>query len=131
MTSRSTYPDGIAHFFNALFLVSYALSVLVQYNDPDPWAWIGIYSAATLMCLLHFLQRLPIWLPALLLAVSLGWIALLLPALGDTSLAEIFESVSMKTRAVEEAREIGGLALVSLWSGWLTFTLRRKARDVR
>ena len=111
---------------NLLFLLSYTLSALVQFNDPDSGVWIAIYLAAALMCLLQASQRLPSSVPVLLLLISLAWIATLLPSLGNTSLAEIFESISMKTRAVEEAREIGGLALVSLWSGWLTYQIFRK-----
>ena len=33
----------------------------------------------------------------------------------------------MKTRAVEEAREIGGLALVTIWSGLLLTPWGRRA----
>lgn len=104
---------------NSLFLVAYLLSALVQYNDPDPWGWIAIYLAAAAMCIAWFRRRLPRWAPTLLLVASLLWIGSLLPALGRASLDDIFASVSMQTRAVEEAREIGGLALVAIWSAVL------------
>jgi hypothetical protein len=65
--------------------------------------------------------------PRLLLIICLVWIGTLVPhILGKTSLAEIFASVSMQTREVEEAREIGGLLLVALWSAVLSF--RRASR---
>ncbi len=104
---------------NGLFLLAYALSVLVQFNDPDPWQWVALYGAAALMCLLWYRNALPRWLPLCLLIISLVWIGTLLPALRDVSVADIFDSLGMKTRAVEEAREIGGLALVAVWSGVL------------
>jgi hypothetical protein len=44
------------------------------------------------------------------------------------SWAEIVESISMKTEAVEEAREVGGLALVLLWSVVLAVHGLGKAR---
>ena len=105
--------------FNSLFLVAYLLSALVQFNDPDPWAWVAIYLAAAAMCIAWFRRRLPRWVPTVLLVVSLLWMGTLLPALGNASFADIFASVSMKTRAVEEAREFGGLALVAIWSAVL------------
>ena len=106
--------------FNSLFLLAYVASVLVQFNDPDPWAWIAIYLAAAGMCIAWFRNRLPRWYPTGLMVISLLWIGSLLPAVaGKVSLADIVESISMKTRTVEEAREIGGLALVAIWSAVL------------
>lgn len=101
---------------NAVFLLIFLLSAAVQYNDPDPVRWIAVYSAAAALCLAWFVVALPRWVPAVLLAVCLGWIALLLPqVIGEVSPGEVFESITMRTRAVEEAREIGGLLLVALW----------------
>jgi len=105
--------------FNAIFLAAFALSALAQYNDPDALPWILIYVAAAAMCAAWYRRRCPRWLPVLLLVVSLVWIGALLPALGAVSFGQIFESVRMQTRAVEEAREIGGLALVAVWSAVL------------
>ena len=106
--------------FNTLFLLAFLLSAGVQYNDPDPLAWILMYLCAAAMCIAWYRRAVPRWLPTLLLVVSLLWMGALLPSIiGQVSPAEIFESVSMRTRAVEEAREIGGLAFVALWSAVL------------
>lgn len=106
---------------NALFFTAYLLSAAVQYNDPDALAWIIIYLAAAGMCLAQFLKKQPKWLPPLLLAASLLWIGMLLPSIiGQVTPEEVFESISMKTKAVEEAREIGGLLFVALWAAALT-----------
>lgn len=111
--------------FNIIFLTAFLLSALVQYNDPDPIPWLAIYLTSAVMCLALLLKRPLRWLPALLLVVSLVWIGTLLPAItGKVTPAEIFESISMKTRAVEEAREIGGLAVVALWAGYLALVKR-------
>ena len=105
---------------NAVFLLAFLLSAAVQYNDPDLLRWIAIYTAAAALCLARFLVPLPRWLPASLLAISLAWIGLLLPkVVGQVSVGEVFESITMRTRAVEEAREIGGLLLVAAWSAVL------------
>lgn len=102
---------------NILFLLAFLLSAAVQYNDPDPLLWAAIYLSASAMCLAKIRKRRLTWLPPMLLLISLGWIFALLPSIvGQVSVAEIVESISMKTRAVEEAREIGGLLLVALWA---------------
>ena len=66
------------------------------------------------------------WLPPVLLATSLLWIGTLVPRLvGHTTLADIFASISMQNKAVEEAREIGGLCLIALWASVLSLHGRR------
>ena len=114
---------------NALFLVAYLLSAAVQYNDPDTLPWIAIYLAAALMCLARLTGHPPVWLPPTLLAISLVWAGFLMPqVVGQVSPQEVFESLSMRTREVEEAREIGGLLLVASWSGVLTVVgIRRES----
>ena len=110
--------------FNTVFLVAYLLSAAVQFNDPDALPWIVIYLAAAVMCVAQYRRKLAPWLPPVLLAISGVWIIALLPSIiGEVSPAEVFESVSMRTRAVEEAREIGGLGLVALWAA--VSTLRK------
>ena len=44
---------------DVLFLLMFAFSVVVQVNDPDPLAWMVIYGAAALACLLSLLGKLP------------------------------------------------------------------------
>lgn len=105
--------------FNTLFLLAFLASAVVQYNDPDALPWVIFYVAASVLCVMAYGNNPVRIVAVLLLGVSLVWIGILLPSLGDVSLAEIFESVSMQTRAVEEAREIGGLAMVAFWAGVL------------
>jgi energy-coupling factor transporter transmembrane protein EcfT len=103
--------------FNILFFFAFILSAAVQYNDPDPLAWMTIYIAAAVMCAAQLAKRQPRWLPGLLLAVTLLWIiSLLSNIVGEVSWAQIVESISMKTQTVEEAREIGGLSVVLAWA---------------
>ncbi len=111
---------------NLLFLVVYVLSAMVQYNDPDPALWTAIYLAAAGMCCLEFRRQPPRWLPPALLVIALVWAGTLLPGIASqVTLREIWDSVAMKTQAVEEAREIGGLTLVALWAGVLCWRQRR------
>lgn len=117
----------IMQVLNTLFLAAFAMSALVQYNDPDAAAWVLIYAAAAALCLAQYRKTPPRWLAATLLIASLAWIGALLPdVVGRVPWRDIFDSISMRSRAVEEAREMGGLALVALWSAVL-FLKRRPA----
>ena len=86
-----------------------------------------MYLLAVTMCVAQWLGRQPKWLPRLLLALSLVWAGSLLPEiLGQVPWSDIFDSLSMKTREVEEAREIGGLLLIAIWAGVLSIQQRRR-----
>ena len=116
----------IVSIFNTLFLIIYLLSATVQYNDPDGMLWATVYLCAAGMCIVKVRNRMQRWLPPVLLAISLLWIGLLLPRIvGQASLTEVFTSISMQTEAAEEAREVGGLFLIALWAGVLSFHGRR------
>lgn len=113
--------------FNSIFFLAFLLSAAVQYNDPDAGIWIASYCVAAYMCFTQLRRKRPRWMPLILLVVSLLWIALLLPEIiGQVNWNELFDSLSMRTQAVEEAREIGGLVLIALWSAVLFIHNRRK-----
>ncbi|MEM7079118.1 MAG: transmembrane 220 family protein [Pseudomonadota bacterium] len=105
-------------------LVILLLSAAVQYNDPDPWLWIVIYTVGagfTLAYLLGYTHRL-----ALLLAGSIGLvgtIVIILP-LQQVETANVISSVQMQGEGVEEVREAGGLALQSVWLLYLAWRTR-------
>jgi hypothetical protein len=107
---------------NAIFLIIYLLCAAVQYNDPDTILWISLYLAAAAMCILQFRLEPPRWPPRILAVISVAGIGTLLPSIvGQVSIEDIFASISMKTNSVEQAREIGGLLLVGLWAGVLSY----------
>ncbi|MFT4518898.1 MAG: hypothetical protein ACI9JM_001287 [Halioglobus sp.] len=115
-------------FLNFLFLLAFVLSAAVQYNDPDGLIWIALYSSAAAMCVAQQTEALPKWLPITLLVVSLLWAGALLPTiLGQVSTEDITESLTMRTREIEEAREIAGLIIVALWSAVLALLSLRRA----
>ena len=70
-----------------------------------------------LILLLGLVHRLDTWLPPTLFFISLSWAAYLLFSIaGHVSFDEIAEFLTMKTREVEEAWEIGDFLLVALWA---------------
>ena len=106
-----------------LFLIAAAL----QYNDPDPLRWMAIYGLAALACLLALAGRLPRLAPALIGLATLAWAATLAPGVvGRVSIGELFESYAMKSEPVEEAREMGGLLVVTAWMAVLALVGRAR-----
>jgi hypothetical protein len=110
-------------YLNVLFALAFLLSVLVQFNDPDPWLWSLFYASACLCCLAHAVNKLLWQIAALLAALALAACLWLLPQfLGQVSPGEIVESLSMQSKSVEEAREAGGSLLVALWMACLAYS---------
>ena len=103
---------------NLLMLLMFVFSVVVQYNDPDPWIWMAIYALAALACLQELLWKdNPLVVPAAVGAIALVWAISLLPrVLGKVRVSELFAQFEMKgDLMVEVAREAGGLLIIAVW----------------
>lgn len=101
---------------DALFLVMFLFSVIVQFNDPDPLAWVAIYGLAAVACALSLLGRLRAWFPAVVGALALLWAINIAPrVVGRVPFLEMFGAFEMKDLGVEESREMYGLLLIALW----------------
>ena len=114
---------------NRLMAILFLIAVAVQYNDPDPIQWMAMYGLAAFACLLALAGRLPRLLPLLVGLVAIAWAATLAPGvIGQVRLSELFESYAMKSAPVEEAREMGGLLIVTAWMAVLAIVGARQAR---
>ena len=103
---------------NLLMLLMFVFSVVVQYNDPDPWLWMAIYALAALACLQELLWNdNHLVVPAAVGAIALVWAISLLPrVIGKVRVSELFAQFEMKgDLMVEVAREAGGLLIVAVW----------------
>lgn len=101
-------------FLYFFFVVIFILSAAVQYNDPDPWVWIGLYLVPAFLCyhkskkkgerLMYFIVGLVYFL----------WAVELFPNQWE---GLMFNELSMKTMNIELARESLGLGIcaVALW----------------
>jgi hypothetical protein len=114
---------------NILMAAAFLFSVIVQYNDPDPLIWMAIYGLAFAACVLSIIGRLHWAFPATLAVIALGWAISMAPqVLGHVRFSELFEAFEMKDARVEVARELGGLLIVAVWMGVLSWV--KKARKV-
>ena len=101
---------------NAVMLVAFVLSVIVQFNDPDPLLWAAIYSAAAVVCGFELRRRTNPLVPAGIAAAALIWAATIAPrVLGKVRFGAMFAEFEMANTGIEESREMYGLAFIALW----------------
>jgi len=116
---------------NWLFCLSFLLSAVLQYNDPDPVVWILMWGVAGVACLLHGIGKLPQKLPIIVGVIALVWGFALLPGIirtaADIRWNEVFMQASMSNITVEWVREMGGLLIIAIWMGVLVMKDRKSA----
>ena len=114
---------------NYLMLIVFLYMVVVQYNDPDTLLWIAIYGIAAIICFLASRDRLHWGLSAFVAIAALGWALTLAPhVIGKVSFSELFGNLYMKTLAIEQAREMGGLLIVAVWMTVLAVKMRQQSK---
>lgn len=116
---------GILVAANVLFAAMFVLSAGLQYNDPDPAAWIAIYGGAAVATLaaLHLRGG---WVTAVAVGlVAAAWAGWLWSSVaGQVEATDLWRKMSEKGGKVEELREAGGLTIVAVWlavsarAGW-------------
>ncbi len=115
---------------NYMLAAAFLLSVIVQYNDPDPARWMAMYGAAFLSCILFAMGRKPWFIFAGVGLIALLWAIDWAPGvLGKTRPSEMFDAWEMKNERVEEAREFWGLMIVVIWMGVLTALSYQRRKD--
>ena len=101
--------------FSILMTGLFVFAAVVQYNDPDPWLWIGVYLSVALISA----AALPGWniriFSGLLCVALFSGVVILSDRFSDTSL-QAFTSVGMDSIVEEEVRELWGLLIALLWT---------------
>jgi Transmembrane family 220, helix len=126
---RRSRQSDLFRGLNWLMCALFLLAVLVQWNDPDPARWVGMYSAAFLVCLTASAGwRMPSLAPLLVLAIAVVWgLSIVGTGPAVSAYAHIFDAWQMSSTPVEEAREGAGLLIVAMWMLVVAVT-RRPAR---
>ena len=100
-------------------------AAVVQYNDPDPYAWLVLYLAAAGVSFAA-LWFPDLWkLPAVVAVGAFIWAATLVPTVTQTSFPDLFQSWEMMSREMEEGREFLGLLSVASWTTYLVHRGRK------
>jgi hypothetical protein len=114
---------------NAIMLLMFAFSVVVQVNDPDPLVWMTVYGAAAVVCGLELRRRTPWWAACGVGVVALVWAVTIAPrVVGVVPFTSMFAEFEMKDAGVEEAREMYGLLLVAAWMLAIEVAVIRRRR---
>ena len=100
---------------NGIMLLMFLFSAAVQFNDPDPLKWIGIYCAAATVCALEMRRRLPVWAPVAIAVIAIVWAGSLYYRARDVPISSLFAAWEMQNLRIEEAREMYGLTIVAVW----------------
>ena len=117
---------------NAVMLLLFTASALLQFNDPDPVSWVAVYGAAALICGLELRRRVRPLYPALLAATALVWAATIAPrVVGIVPFGEMFAEFEMKNLQVEESREMYGLLIVAVWMTVVAIVAWRRSKHLR
>ncbi|MCS5702501.1 MAG: transmembrane 220 family protein [Acidobacteria bacterium] len=100
-------------------------AAVVQYNDPDPYAWLVLYLAAAGVSFAA-LWFPDLWkIPAVVAVGAFIWAATLVPTVTQTSFPDLFQSWEMMSREMEEGREFLGLLSVASWTTYLVHRGRK------
>lgn len=114
---------------NSLLALLFFVFAVLQYNDPDPWSWITLYTGVALLCTAAAFDHGPQKPILLLAAVIMIWMATLLPDLLiwlREGMPTIIGSMQASDPHIETVREFLGLGLALLTVAHLLF--RAKAR---
>jgi len=101
---------------NAMMGLLFVTGAALQFNDPDPWRWIAIYSLAALACGSAGRASWSKWVAAGAASASLLWAAsLALQMHYWVSPRQMLEPMHAYGGAVELAREMWGLVIIGMW----------------
>ena len=108
---RSSFPRFVK-IVTAPMALLFLLSVVVQYNDPDPYVWMPVYGAAAVACGLELAHKLRWWFPMLVGIGSVVWAATIAPhVFGQVPFLEMFSAWEMKNTGVGAIRPTRSLRL--------------------
>ena len=113
---------------SAIMTAVFVLSVVVQWNDPDPLFWMALYGLAAALSALAFAGRVPFAVNLAALALFAAFAVTWFPTL-EGSRVEAFTSFQMKAARDEAPREAGGLLLCTAWSAVLSHRAWRARRS--
>lgn len=102
---------------NLILGILMALAMLVQLNDPDPWAWVALYGLTAALCALAAFGKTNGYILGFGLLAILAWAFTLYPSFAEW-IAQGTPSIGDKMKAshpyIEEVREFLGLALCGI-----------------
>lgn len=106
---------------NLVLCILFVLFAVVQYNDPDPWAWIALYLYVAVACGMAAFGKSNKWMLMLGLGVSAIWMLTLLPDFINwvrMGMPTIVAHMKAEAPHIELTREFLGLVVCMAVLGW-------------
>ena len=113
---------------NAIMLLMFVFSTVVQYNDPDAPRWIAVYGVAAVLAGMEIRRSAPWWAAAGLALLAFVWAGTIGWSVLDVPLSALVAEWEMQNLRVEEARETYGLVIVGVWMSAVAFAAWRRHR---
>jgi len=110
---------------SGVFAGVFLLSAAVQWNDPDPLAWMAGYGAVAVVSAAVAAGARPRVASVLVLVAVLAAFAAWSPSLQHTSLHALGSFGMSGDVRQEEVREAIGLGLATGWMAWVVWQLFR------
>jgi hypothetical protein len=97
--------------------ILFAISAVLQLNDPDPVQWFLIYAAAAVVAgCVALRRRLPSGIPVLVGLVAVIWSVWIMSHMhGTFEWRHLAEKMHADTPTIEESRESLGLLIIAVW----------------
>jgi hypothetical protein len=110
----------------------FALSVLLQFNDPSPLAWIVLYalaaSAALLAAIKHFRYAQILGLIVLVIGL-ISEIPYVRAKAWETPMGDLTKEWHMTSEAIVDGREFYALLWIVVWMVVVVLTSRRASKS--
>ena len=115
--------------FHGLMALLFVVAVVVQWNDPDPIPWVLMYGAAASLAAMGTLGIPPRETAVFLGLIASLWAASLLPSAVKFDASTTEWQMKAGDIIEEEARECGGLLLVTVSAVALVMDANRRRRS--
>ncbi len=106
-------------------IILFGYTIVVQFNNPDPFFWIALYGLSVLTSI-GSLVSLPmpgvLWIILGIYTAAIVWLS---PHFSNTSL-DAFTDIGMKGMEEALVRELWGMVICALWTCVLLFHERKK-----
>lgn len=114
---------------NIILATLFLLFAVVQYNDPDPWGWMGLYALVAGVSAFAALGIYNRWVILAGLAICVVWLGFLIPEFIhwiQMGMPNIAGSMKAEEPHIEYTREFLGLFLCIIVLGFHYFKARKK-----
>lgn len=119
----------ILRYINYLMIVLFALSAIVQYNDPNAVRWMLIYGAACIISILFAREKLNWAMAGIVAGICIFWAIIKIPYLTASGFQHMLDEVRMTSMGITSAREFLGLLIIAAWTTVLAVVSYRKGSD--